>query len=69
MSNQVKQIIRQTVSEMLADSMSAQNIHRMAEKIMRGSQLFDRFLHIRYADVDEIPGRDWRRPRNSCHFR
>lgn len=32
MSNQVKQIIRQTVSEMLADSMSAQNIRRMAEK-------------------------------------
>lgn len=32
MSNQVKQIIRQTVSELLADSMSAQNIRRMAEK-------------------------------------
>ncbi len=32
MSNQVKQIIRQTVSEMLADSMSAQNIRRMAKK-------------------------------------
>ncbi len=32
MSNQIKQIIRQTVLEMLTDSMSAENIRKMAEK-------------------------------------
>lgn len=32
MSNQVKQIIRKTVLEMLGDSMSSGNIRKMAEK-------------------------------------
>lgn len=35
MNDQVKQIIRQTVSEMLADSISAKNISKMAKNIRR----------------------------------
>jgi hypothetical protein len=37
MSDQVKQIIRRTVSEMPADSVLEQNIRRIAEKICRES--------------------------------
>lgn len=50
MSNQVKQIIRQTVSEMLADSMSAQNIRRMAEKHAEKVH----FVPIRYRIIGGI---------------
>lgn len=50
MSNQVKQIIRQTVSEILADSMSAQNIRRMAEKHAEKVH----FVPIRYRIIGGI---------------
>jgi len=50
MSNQVKQIIRQTVSEMLADSMSAQNVRRMAEKHAEKVH----FVPIRYRIIGGI---------------
>jgi len=50
MSNQVKQIIRQTVSEMLADSMSVQNIRRMAEKHAEKVH----FVPIRYRIIGGI---------------
>lgn len=50
MSNQVKQIIRQTVSEMLSDSMSAQNIRRMAEKHAEKVH----FVPIRYRIIGGI---------------
>jgi len=50
MSSQVKQIIRQTVSEMLADSMSAQNIRRMAEKHAEKVH----FVPIRYRIIGGI---------------
>lgn len=50
MSAQVKRIIRQTVSEMLADSMSAQNIRRMAEKHAEKVH----FVPIRYRIIGGI---------------
>ncbi len=50
MSDQVKQIIRRTVSEMLADSMSAQNIRRIAEKHAEKV----RFVPIRYRVIGGI---------------
>jgi len=50
MSNQVKQIIRQTVSEMLADSLSAQNIRRIAEKHAEKVH----FVPIRYRIIGGI---------------
>lgn len=50
MSKQVKQIIRQTVLEMLADSMSAQNIRKMAEKHAEKVH----FVPIRYRIIGGI---------------
>lgn len=50
MSDQVKQIIRRTVSEMLADSISEQNIRRMVEKHTGKVH----FLPIRYRVIGGI---------------
>lgn len=50
MSNQVKQIIRKTVLEMLGASMSSGNIHKMAEK--HAAKVH--FVPIRYRIVGGI---------------
>jgi hypothetical protein len=53
MSNQVKQIIRKTVLEMLGDSMSSGNIRKMAEKHEEKVH----FVPIRYRIVGGILAR------------
>lgn len=50
MSNQVKQIIRRTVLEMLADSTSLENIRKMAEKHAEKVH----FVPIRYRIIGGI---------------
>jgi len=50
MSDQVKEIIRQTISEMLMESMSDQNIRKMAEKHIEKTH----FVPIRYRIIGGI---------------